>query len=128
MGFLIQLCQHSRDTTDLFLPQNSKLFSDISVTELICFLTLNESKAKPNKYGWLHAFLIRGKTTELKGFMRFLGAVARQFSIGMVCYTGIAINYGYFIALTLEESSGALGTLGIGLKQLSPASASNNTV
>ena len=40
--------------------------------------------------------------------MRFLGAVARQFSIGMVCYTRTAINYGCFIALTLEESSGAL--------------------
>ena len=38
--------------------------------------------------------------------MRFLGAVARQISIGMVCYT--AINYGCFIAFTLEESSGAL--------------------
>ena len=48
------------------------------------------------------------ETTELKGFMRFLGAVARQFSIGMVYYTRTAINYGYFIALTLEESSGAL--------------------
>ena len=40
--------------------------------------------------------------------MRFLGAVARQFSIRMVCYTRTAINYGYFIALILEESSGAL--------------------
>ena len=49
-----------------------------------------------------------GEATELKGFMRFLDAVARQFSIGMVCYTRTAINYGYFIALTLEESSGAL--------------------
>ena len=39
MGFLIQLCQHSSDTNDLFLPRNSKSFSDISVTELICFLT-----------------------------------------------------------------------------------------
>ena len=39
--------------------------------------------------------------------MRFLGAVARQFSIGMVCYTRTAISYDYFIA-TLEESSGAL--------------------
>ena len=47
MGFLIQLCQHSSDTTD-FLPRNSKSFSDISVTELICFLTLNKYKAKPN--------------------------------------------------------------------------------
>ena len=36
--------------TDLFLPRNSKSFSDISVTELICFLTLNESKAKPNNF------------------------------------------------------------------------------
>ena len=34
--------------------------------------------------------------------------VARQFSIGMVCYTRTAIDYGYFIAFTLEESSGAL--------------------
>ena len=50
MGFLIQLCQHSSDTTDLFLPRNSKSFSDISVTELICFLTLNESKAKPHNF------------------------------------------------------------------------------
>ena len=50
MGFLIQLCQHSSDTTDLFLPRNSKSFSDISVTELICFLTLNEFKAKPKKF------------------------------------------------------------------------------
>ena len=50
MGFLIQLCQHLSDTTDLFLPRNSKSFSDISVTELICFLTLNESKAKPNNF------------------------------------------------------------------------------
>ena len=63
MGFLIQFSQHSSDTTALFLPRNSKSFSDISVTELICFLTLNESKAKPNnffiiEYGWLHAFLI----------------------------------------------------------------------
>ena len=35
-----------------------------------------------------------GGTTELKGFMRFLGAVARQFSIGIVCYTRTEINYG----------------------------------
>ena len=40
--------------------------------------------------------------------MLVLGAVARQFSIGMVCYTRTAINYGYFIAYTFEESSGAL--------------------
>ena len=40
--------------------------------------------------------------------MRFLGAVARQFSIGMVCYTRTAINYGYFNAFTLEESLVAL--------------------
>ena len=58
--------------------------------------------------------------------MWFLGAVARQISNGMVCYTRTAINYGYFIAFTLEESSGALGTLGLGLKQLSPAYVSNN--
>ena len=50
-GVLIQLCQHSSDITDLFLPRNSKSFSDISVTELICVLTLNEfKKAKPNKF------------------------------------------------------------------------------
>ena len=49
-----------------------------------------------------------GETTELKGFMRFLGAVARQLSIGMVCYTRTAINYGFFIEFTLEQSSGAL--------------------
>ena len=40
--------------------------------------------------------------------MRYLGAVERQFSIGMVCYTRTTINFGYFIALILEESSGAL--------------------
>ena len=40
MGFLIQLCEQSSDTTDLFLPRNSKSFSDISLTEHICFLTL----------------------------------------------------------------------------------------
>ena len=50
----------------------------------------------------------QGTTTELKGFLRFLGAVARQFSIGMVCFTRTAINYGNCIAFTLEESSGAL--------------------
>ena len=50
MGFLIQLCQHSNDTPDLFLPRNSKSFLDILVTELVCFLTLNESKAKPNNF------------------------------------------------------------------------------
>ena len=50
MGFLIQLCQYSSDTTDLFLPRNNKSFSDISVTELICFLKLNESKSKPNNF------------------------------------------------------------------------------
>ena len=64
----------------------------------------------------------------MKGVYAFLGAVARQFSRGMVCYTRTAINYAYFIALTLEESSGALLTLGFGLKQLSSASASNNTI
>ena len=62
MEFLIQLCQHSSDTTNLFLPRNSKSFSDISVTELIGFLTLNESKTKLIEYGWLLAFLIsRGR-------------------------------------------------------------------
>ena len=50
MGFLIQLCQHSCDTTDLIWPRNNKSFSDISMTELICFLTSNESKAKPNNF------------------------------------------------------------------------------
>ena len=52
MWFLIQLCQHSSDTTDLFLPRNSKSFSDTSVTELICFLTLHvyDSKAKPKNF------------------------------------------------------------------------------
>ena len=50
MGFLIQLCQHSSDTTDLCLPRNSKSFSDISVTELICFITLKEFKAKQNNF------------------------------------------------------------------------------
>ena len=50
MGFLSQLCQHSSGTSDVFLPRNSKSFSNISVTELICFLTLNESKAKPNNF------------------------------------------------------------------------------
>ena len=63
--------------------------------------------------GWLHAFLIsrvgggRGDS-RMKGVYAVLGAVERQFSIGMVFYTRTAINYGYFIALTLEESSGAL--------------------
>ena len=31
--------------------------------------------------------------------MRFLGAVVSQFSMGMVCCTRTAINYGYFIAI-----------------------------
>ena len=35
---------------------------------------------------------------ELKGFVRVLGAVVNQFSMGMVCCTRTAINYGYFIA------------------------------
>ena len=39
------------------------------------------------------------KTKELKGFMRFLGAIVSQFSMGMVCCTRTAINYGYFIAI-----------------------------
>ena len=47
------------------------------------------------------------KTKELKGFMRFLGAVVSQFSIGMVCCTITAINFGYFIALKLEEPFGS---------------------
>ena len=40
-----------------------------------------------------------GGAKELKGFVRFLGAVASQFSMGMVCCTRTAINYGYFIAI-----------------------------
>ena len=71
MGFLIQLCQHSSDTTDLFLPRNSKSFSDISVTERICFLTLYESKAKPNHFDhglWgLHAFPISREKQQFTG-------------------------------------------------------------
>ena len=39
--------------------------------------------------------------------MRFLGAVVSQFSIGMVCCTKTAINFGYFIALKLEEPLGS---------------------
>ena len=51
-----------------------------------------------------------GGNNRIKGFYKcgFFGAVARQFSTGMVCYTRTAIYYGYFIALKLEESSGAL--------------------
>ena len=40
-----------------------------------------------------------GGTNELKVFVRFLGAVVSQFSMGMVCCTRTAINYGYFIAI-----------------------------
>ena len=32
--------------------------------------------------------------------MRFFGAVVNQFSMGMVCCTRTAINYGYFISLS----------------------------
>ena len=39
-----------------------------------------------------------GEKIELKGFVRVLGAVVNQFSMGMVCCTRTAINYGYFIA------------------------------
>ena len=39
----------------------------------------------------------RERTKELKGFVRVLGAVVNQFSMGMVCCTRTAINYGYFI-------------------------------
>ena len=40
--------------------------------------------------------------------MRVLGAVVNQFSIGLVCCTRTAINYGNFIALLqLEESFGS---------------------
>ena len=53
MGFLIQLCQHSSDTTDLFLPRNS-----ISMIELICFLTLNDF---PNR--WPLSYLNLTKNT-----------------------------------------------------------------
>ena len=59
---------------------------------------------------------------ELKGFVRFLGAVVSQFSMRMVCCTRTAINYGYFIAIrrVFRER--------LRLKQLSPASANVNTV
>ena len=50
----------------------------------------------------------QGENNRIKGVYAVLGAVARQLSIGMVCYTRTAINCGYFIAFTLEESSGAL--------------------
>ena len=40
-----------------------------------------------------------GGAKELKGFVQFLGAVVSQFSMGMVCCTRTAINYGYFIAI-----------------------------
>ena len=40
-----------------------------------------------------------GGTNELKVFVRFLCAVVSQFSMGMVCCTRTAINYGYFIAI-----------------------------
>ena len=40
-----------------------------------------------------------GGAKELKRLVRFLGAVVSQFSMGMVCCTRIAINYGYFIAI-----------------------------
>ena len=39
------------------------------------------------------------KTKELKGFVRILGAVVSQISMGMVCCTRTAINYSYFIAI-----------------------------
>ena len=39
-----------------------------------------------------------GEKKELKGIVRVLGAVVNQFSMGMVCRTRTAINYGYFIA------------------------------
>ena len=42
---------------------------------------------------------------ELKGFVRVLGAVVNQFSMGMVCCTRTTINYGYL--LQLEESFGS---------------------
>ena len=40
-----------------------------------------------------------GGTNELKVFVRFLCEVVSQFSMGMVCCTRTAINYGYFIAI-----------------------------
>ena len=39
-----------------------------------------------------------GGDKKLKGFVRVLGAVVNQFSMGIVCCTRTAINYGYFIA------------------------------
>ena len=50
-----------------------------------------------------------GEKKELKGFVRVLGAVVNQFSMGMpgmVCCPRTAINYGYFIAT--RSLSGAL--------------------
>ena len=49
------------------------------------------------------------KTKELKGFVRVLGAVVSQFTMGMVCCTRTAINYGYFIAIrrVFRESFGS---------------------
>ena len=49
------------------------------------------------------------KTKELKGFVRVLGAVVSQFSMGMMYCTRTAINYGYFIAVrrVFRESFGS---------------------
>ena len=57
--------------------------------------------------GWVGGGWGGEKTKELKGFVRVLGAVVNQFSMGMVCCTRTAINYGYFIA-TRSGLSGAL--------------------
>ena len=47
-----------------------------------------------------------GEKKELKGFVRVLGAVVNQFSMGMVCCTRTAINYVYFIATRRGSASG----------------------
>ena len=60
--------------------------------------------------------------------MRFSGAVVSQFSMGMECYTRTAINYGFFIAIRRVFWEPFELTLGLRLKQLSPASANVNTV
>ena len=61
-----------------------------------------------DKRGWGGG--VGEKTKELKGFVRVLGAVVSQFSMGMMCRTRTAINYGYFIAVrrVFRESFGSL--------------------
>ena len=46
MGFLIQLCQHSSDTSDLFLPRNSKSY----ISDRAYMFPYVKSKAKPNDF------------------------------------------------------------------------------